>query len=306
MCKLSVVIPVFNEVEVIPVLYHRCIEAIQKWSDDFEIIIVNDGSTDGSQALLASYHSKDTRWKVISLSRNFGHQAAFLAGLNQASGEYIAMIDGDLQDPPELLEKFYLKLLEGYDVVYGVRMNRKESILKKILYASYYKILRNFSDVDIPLDSGDFSLMKREVLTEILKMPEQSLFIRGLRAWVGFKQFGYEYDRDSRVAGEVKYTFKKLFKLGYNGLFSFSQFPIKLLTSLGLIIIIFAIIYSIFVLIEKVLAPGIPQGFTSLAIAIFMLSGVQLLSLGIIGEYVVRIYDESRKRPLFIIDKKIF
>ena len=193
---------------------------------------------------------------------------------------------------------------EGYDVVYGVRTKRKESLWKKILYSSYYKILRNLSDVDIPLDSGDFSLMRREVVNEILKMPEQSLFIRGLRAWVGYKQYGYVYDRDARFAGEVKYTFKKLLKLSYNGLFSFSQFPIKLLTTLGLSIIVVAILYSAYVLVEKFISPDIPQGFTSLAISIFMLSGVQLLSLGIIGEYIVRIYDESRKRPLFIVDKK--
>jgi glycosyltransferase involved in cell wall biosynthesis len=304
--KLSIVIPVFNEAELIPLLFDRCIEATQKWCSEFEIIVVNDGSTDGTQVLLEKYHVRDPRWKIISLSRNFGHQAAFLAGLSHASGEYVAMIDGDLQDPPELLESFYLKLLEGYDVVYGVRKKRKESFLMKLLYSTYYKILRRFSNISIPLDSGDFSMMRRDVVSEILKMPEQSLFIRGLRSWVGYNQYGYEYERDIRAAGEVKYTFKKLFQLAYNGLFSFSQFPVKLLTSLGLTIIIISILYTIYALVAKFLDPDTPQGFTTLAIAIFMLSGVQLLSLGIIGEYVVRIYDETRKRPLFIVNKKDF
>jgi dolichol-phosphate mannosyltransferase len=306
MPKLSIVIPVFNEFLVIPTLYKRCIEATEKWCDDFEIIVVNDGSTDDTQSLLDKYHGQDRRWKTISLSRNFGHQAAFFAGLNYATGDYIAMIDGDLQDPPELLENFYLKLNEGYDVVYGIRRTRKESIVKRIFYSAYYKILSSFSEIDIPVDSGDFSMLRRDVLDHILKMQEHSLFIRGLRSWVGFRQYGYEYARDSRVAGEVKYTIKKLFQLAYNGLFSFSEFPIKLLTNLGIIIMTISICYSIYALVSKIMYPDIPQGFTTLAISIFMLSGVQLISIGIVGEYVVRIYNETRNRPLFIIVKKDF
>ena len=304
MPKISIVIPLFNESEVIPALFARVIPATASWSNDFEIIVVDDGSTDNTLELIENYHIQDPRWKVISLSRNFGHQAAFLAGITNATGDYIAMIDGDLQDPPELLENFYNKIQEGYDVVYGVRRKRKEGMVKRILYSLYYLILQKFSDVYIPLDSGDFSMMRRNVLNEILKMPEQSLFIRGLRSWVGYKQFGYEYERDQRLAGDPKYTFKKLFLLAYNGLFSFSQFPVKLLTNTGFAIVIIAIIYSVYVFVEKLINPNIPQGFATLSIALFMLCGVQLLSLGIIGEYIVRIYDESRKRPLFIINKK--
>jgi glycosyltransferase involved in cell wall biosynthesis len=304
--KLSIVIPVFNEAEIIPELYRRCISATEAWCDDFEIIVINDASTDNSLALLQELNKKDKRWKVISFSRNFGHQAAFHAGLANCTGDYVAMIDGDLQDPPELLQQFYLKMQEGYDVVYGVRRKRKESFSKKLAYRLYYLILDNFAEIKIPLDSGDFSMIRRQVLDEMLKMPEQSLFLRGLRSWVGYRQFGYEYERDARFGGEPKYTLGKLFKLAYDGLFSFSQFPVKLLTTLGVVIIIIAILYSIYALIGKFFFPDTPQGFTTLAISIFMFSGIQLLSLGIVGEYIVRIYDESRKRPLYIISKKDF
>lgn len=304
--KVSIVIPIFNEEEILQDLFKRCIAATESWCNDFEIVSVNDGSTDNTLSILNSFHQKDSRWKVVSLSRNFGHQAAFLAGLSCATGEYIAMIDGDLQDPPELLQNFYAKIQEGYDVVYGVRRKRKEGVVKKMSYSLYYTILDNFADIKIPLDSGDFSMMRRVVLDEILKMTEQSLFLRGLRSWVGYRQFGYEYERDARIGGDPKYTIKKLFQLAYNGLFSFSQFPVKLLTTTGLAIITIAIGYSVYALVSKFLYPDIPQGFTTLAISIFMLSGVQLLSLGIIGEYVVRIFDEARKRPLYIISQKAF
>jgi len=301
---LSIVIPIFNEDEIIPELYRRTMAATELWCKDFEVVVVNDDSTDNSLLLLEALNREDKRWKVISFSRNFGHQAAFLAGLKHATGDYVAMIDGDLQDPPELLQQFYLKLQEGYDVVYGIRRKRKEVFFKRLAYSLYYMILDNFAEIKIPLDSGDFSLIRRNVLDEMLKIPEHSLFIRGLRSWVGYRQFGYEYERDGRFGGESKYTLGKLFRLAYNGLFSFSQFPVKLLTNLGLVIILIAIAYSVYALIAKFFFPDTPQGFTTLAIGIFMLGGIQLLSLGIIGEYIIRIYDESRKRPLYIISKK--
>lgn len=302
---ISLVIPIYNEEEVIPLLYERCMSALLAWTEDFEIICVNDGSHDNSFSLLYKYHQEDNRFKVISFSRNFGHQAAFLCGLKNANGQYIAMIDGDLQDPPELLEKFYQKIKnDRFDVVYGVRKKRKEGILKKIAYKTYYWFLSNISTVPIPLDSGDFSMMTRSVLDHILTMQEQSLFIRGIRSWVGFKQFGYEYDRDSRSAGEAKYTLKKLIALAYNGVFSFSQFPIKILTKLGVFVTLISVLYSIYALYVKITTPDVPQGFTTLAIAIFLFSGVQLLALGVIGEYVLRIYDESRNRPHYIEKEK--
>jgi dolichol-phosphate mannosyltransferase len=292
--KISVVIPVYNEEEIIPVLYERVSSAMIKWIDDFEIICVNDGSKDRTIDLLIDCHRKDPRWKVVSLSRNFGHQAAFLAGLTHASGDLIAMIDGDLQDPPELLENFKNKILDGYDVVFGVRKKRKEIVWKKLAYKIYYRFLKKVSQVPIPLDSGDFSMITRNVLNEILASKEHSLFIRGIRSWVGFQQFGYEYERDKRYGGEPKYTLKKLFQLAYNGVFSFSTFPL-------------ALIYSAYAIGMKILYPEkIIQGFTTLAIAIFIFSGVQLIALGMIGEYVLRIYDETRNRPIFIVKEKYF
>lgn len=301
---LSVVIPCFNEESIIATLFERSVAALSAWTADFEIIVVNDGSSDNSLPLLLECHQKDNRFKVISLSRNFGHQAAFLCGLTHAQGDYIAMIDGDLQDPPELLEHFYQKIQEGNDVVYGVRRKRKEGFFKKIAYKIYYRFLGSVSSVPIPLDSGDFSMMRRVVLDNVLAMPEQSLFIRGIRSWVGFKQYGYEYERDKRFGGETKYTLKKLFQLAYNGVFSFSQFPVKFLTHLGVFVILFAIIYSAFAIYERIMNPHVPQGFTTLAIAIFLFGGVQLVALGMIGEYVLRIYDETRQRPLFIVKEK--
>jgi polyisoprenyl-phosphate glycosyltransferase len=303
---ISVVVPLFNEEENIQHLFDRCSKALDVWTNNYEIICVNDGSKDKTLLLLKEIHQKDKRWKIISLSRNFGHQQAFLCGLFHAKGNYVAMIDGDLQDPPELLYDFYQKMISGnFDVVYGVRQKRKEGFFKKFLYKSYYKILKKMASVEIPLDSGDFCLMKKVVVDNMLRMKEQSLFLRGIRSWVGFRQFGYEYERDARFGGEPKYTFKKLFQLAYNGIFSFSQLPVKILTTLGFWVVIIAVLYSFYALYVKITTPDVPQGFTTLAIAIFLFGGIQLLALGIIGEYVLRIYDETRNRPAFIEEEVI-
>lgn len=305
--KLSLVIPLYNEEENISKLYDRCSKALSSWLPDYEIICVNDGSSDNTLALLKQIHDKDSRWKIVSLSRNFGHQPAFLCGLQRATGQFVAMIDGDLQDPPELLQNFYAEMLnKNVDVVYGVRRKRKESWIKKGMYSLYYLILRRMAAIDIPLDSGDFCLMKKDVVDNIVQLKEQSLFLRGLRSWVGFSQTGFEYERDARQGGEPKYTFKKLLTLAYNGIFSFSQLPVKVLTTLGFWVIIVAVLYSLYALYIKITTPDVPQGFTTLAIAIFLLGGIQLLALGILGEYVVRIYDETRKRPHFIEDEVIW
>lgn len=301
---LSVVIPLYNEEENIDSLYTRCTQAISYWCENYEIICVNDGSSDQTLALLKQYHNQDPKFKIISLSRNFGHQSAYLCGLKNSSGDFIAMIDGDLQDPPELLQNFYNKLLEGFDIVYGVRRKRKEGLFKKLAYKLYYVLLNNISSIPIPLDSGDFSMVNRKVLHQMINIQEKNLFIRGVRSWVGFQQFPYEYERDARYAGKTKYTLRKLLILAYNGIFSFSQFPIKILARTGFIVIIISIFYSLFALYTKITQPEVPQGFTTLAIAIFLFGGIQLLALGIIGEYVLRIYDETRNRPFYIESEK--
>ncbi len=304
MTQISIVIPIYNEELIIEQLYTRCVSSLEKITDKFEIICVDDGSSDQSLNLLLQYHFKDKRLKVLSLSRNFGHQAAILAGLTHSKGEFVGIIDGDLQDPPEVLHLFIDKLKEGFDVAYAVRKKRKESLFKKSIYWMYYRILKRVSNVSIPLDSGDFSVMKRPVVDYIVAMPEQSLFIRGTRSWLGFKQTGVEYERDKRFAGEPKYTFRKLFVLAYNGIFSFSNFPVKLLSRVGFLVTFFSFIYIGITLFKKFAYGNVPQGFTTIIIFLALFSGVQLLALGLIGEYVIRIYDESRKRPLFIVRDK--
>ena len=304
MTYISLVIPVYNEEQVVEQLYARCSTALGKITDSYEIICVDDGSSDNTLAYLLKFHQINKKLKVITLSRNFGHQSAILAGLSFAKGEYVGIIDGDLQDPPEFLREILNKLEEGYDVVYAIRKKRKENIIKRAFYGSYYRILRGMSNIEIPLDSGDFSIMRHFVVDYILQMPEQSLFLRGLRSWIGFRQTGIEYEREKRQAGLPKYSFRKLLGLAYNGIFSFSRFPVKILSRVGFLVIIFSFIYIIFNLIKKYAFGDVPQGFTTIIIFLALFNGIQLFALGLIGEYVLRIYDESRKRPLYIIRDK--
>ncbi|GLR16337.1 glycosyltransferase family 2 protein [Portibacter lacus] len=299
---ISIVIPVFNEELIIDQLYTRTTSALEKIGLPFEIICINDGSSDSSLEKLVAYNRKDNRFKVVDLSRNFGHQKAILSGLNYASGDFIGIMDGDLQDPPEVFEEFFNKLKsESYDVVYAVRKKRKESAFKKFSYWLYYRMLKFMSAENIPLDSGDFCLMTKRVKDHIIKYPEQSLFIRGIRHWVGYKQVGMEYERDSRQAGETKYSFAKLLQLAANGVFSFSNFPIKFLGSLGFFTISLTLIYTVYLLSKRMFWGEVPQGFTTLILAIIFFGGVQLVSIRILGEYITRIYDESRDRPLFVV-----
>lgn len=302
---ISLVIPVFNEEQIIGELYRRTTEALSHTNIPFEIICVDDGSHDQTPELLLQYHRQDPRFKLISLSRNFGHQPAILAGLTEAKGDYIGIMDGDLQDPPELFEQFYKKLTaEHYDVVYAIRKKRKESVAKKAAYWVFYRMMNSISKTRLPLDSGDFCLMNRRVLDHLLRMPEQSLFLRGLRSWVGFRQTGLEYERDPRQAGEPKYSFRSLLKLAYSGIFSFSDLPIKVLGRIGSVSIIACSLYALYLIVIKLFFGDVPEGFTTLILAIFFFGGVQLVGLRILGEYIHRIYEESRRRPLFIIKDK--
>ena len=304
--EISVVVPVFNEEENVNELYRRCTSALSQITPSFEVICVDDGSSDGTFDKLSQLHYQDSRLKVITLSRNFGHQPALLAGLSEARGRYIAIIDGDLQDPPEMIEKLYKQLTQHkYDVAYAVRTKRKEGLPKKAAYWLFYRLLSFLSQSTIPLDSGDFCVMKRKVLQEMLHMPEQSLFLRGIRSWVGFRQIGVEIERDERQEGTPKYNLKKLVNLAFNGIFSFSNLPIKFLAWLGLFVMIFSSLYAVYLLVSKFVYNTVPEGFTTLILLLFLLSGVQLLAMGILGEYIARIYQESRQRPLFIIDKKL-
>lgn len=304
--KISIVVPLYNEEAVFDKLIERISNVINQTNFTCEVILINDGSKDKTPFLIEQLCKKDKRFTGVLLSRNHGHQLAVTAGLNYVRGSDGAMIiDGDLQDPPELVNDFYSLMQEGYDVVYAVRKNRKESALKKFAYWIYYRLQQKISNFTIPIDSGDFSMISRRVVDTMNSMPEQSRYLRGMRSWVGFKQKAFEYDRDERQAGETKYSWKKLFELAFNGIFNFSDFPVRIISKLGLFTILLSIFYFIYIIYNKIMYHNVPQGFTTLIFAIILFSGVQLLSLGLIGEYVLRIYNQVRNRPLFIIDKVI-
>lgn len=271
-----------------------------------EVVLIDDGSRDNTAQLMQQLALTDDRYHCVFLARNYGHQIALTAGMAAAKGtEALFIIDGDLQDPPELLDEFYAKFQEGYDVVYAVRKKRKEGVFKKTAYFLFYRFMKSISYVDIPLDSGDFSLISRRVANVLNQMPEESRFIRGMRSWIGFKQVGVEYERDARVAGEAKYTFKMLRKLAYNGIFNFSEFPIKFVTNMGMVSIGIAFLYFIQVLVKKYFFGGVPEGFTALLFTIILFGGIQLIGLGLIGEYVLRIFFQSKGRPLYIVRETI-
>lgn len=304
--QISIVIPLFNEEKAFPKLVERLDALMAESKLKIEIVMVNDGSSDATPELMKEKSLNNEAYTSVFLSRNYGHQIAVSAGMaNTSATEAVMIIDGDLQDPPELLPKFYEKIKEGYEVVYAIRKKRKEGFIKKAMYWGFYRFLKRLSEVDIPLDSGDFSMVSARVNAIIVDMPERSRFIRGIRTWVGFKQIGIEYEREKRIAGEPKYTFKALFKLAYDGIFNFSYIPLKMITTIGFYTIGISLIYLTYVLLKKVLGYEVPAGFTTLIFAITLFSGVQLISLGIIGEYLARIYLQVKNRPLYLIDKVI-
>ena len=304
--QVSIVIPLYNESEVLPQLVERINKLINSSPLTIEVVLVDDGSRDDTADQIQRLSLIDGRYQCVILARNYGHPLALTAGLASTNAtDAVMIIDGDLQDPPELLHDFYELYKQGNDVVYAVRKKRKEGALKKFSYALFYRILKSISYIDIPLDSGDFSMISRRVVDVLNKMPEESRYVRGMRTWIGFKQIGYEYERDARAAGDSKYSLKKLFKLAYNGIFNFSEFPVKLITNLGIISISISIIYLITVLVKKYVYHNVPEGFTALLFSIILFSGVQLLSLGIIGEYVLRIFFQVKGRPLFIVKKRV-
>lgn len=301
---ISIIVPLYNEELVFEQLIKRLRSVVSSTDFSCEIILVNDGSSDNTAALIEAICEEDKRFTGIILSRNYGHQLAVSAGMAYVRGKKGAMIiDGDLQDPPELVTEFYKLLENGYDVIYAIRKNRKETFFKKLAYSAYYRLQKKISSFNIPIDSGDFSMLSKRVVETMNEMPEQSRYLRGMRAWVGFKQIGFEYDRDERHAGETKYSWTKLFELAFNGIFNFSNFPVKIITRLGFFTVLFSLIYFGYNIYRRVYYNDVPQGFTATILAIILFSGVQLISLGFIGEYVLRIYNQVRNRPLFVVDK---
>lgn len=303
--QISLVIPIFNEEELIDELFKRTIEAMHKITDSFEIICVDDGSTDSSLEKMIECHQKDGRFKVLVLSRNFGHQSAYTAGLEYAKGEYMAMMDGDLQDPPELIAQMYKKITdESLDVVYGKRISRNEPLFKKALIKLFHSIFKHFSKMNKIENVGNFSLFSWRVKKSLLAIKEKNRYLPGLRFFVGFKQSYIEYDRQERILGTPKMNLKKLFNLALDAIFSFSDLPIKvcLYTGLfGMTIFFAGLIYSF---ISKIMGIA-PFGWSSLVVSIYFLGSVQLLFLGIIGEYIYRIYIEIQNRPLYFIERFI-
>ena len=301
---ISIIVPLYNEELVFEQLIKRLRSVVSSTDFSCEIILVNDGSSDNTAALIEAICEEDRRFTGIILSRNYGHQLAVSAGMAYVRGRKGAMIiDGDLQDPPELVTEFYKLLENGYDVVYAIRKNRKETFFKKLAYSAYYRLQKKISSFNIPIDSGDFSMLSKRVVETMNEMPEQNRYLRGMRAWVGFKQIGFEYDRDERHAGETKYSWTKLFELAFNGIFNFSDFPVKIITRLGFFTVLFSLIYFGYNIFRRVYYNDVPKGFTATILAIILFSGVQLISLGLIGEYVLRIYNQVRNRPLFVVDK---
>ncbi|WP_309743738.1 MULTISPECIES: glycosyltransferase family 2 protein [unclassified Chamaesiphon] len=304
MPKYSLVIPIYNEESTIPALYQRVSAVMDGLDDTSELILVNDGSQDRTLELLRALHERDSRVVYLSLARNFGHQIAVTAGLNYVRGKAIIVLDGDLQDPPELIPDLLALWQQGYQVVYAQRTKRvREGWFKRLCAFAFYRVLKHLADVEIPTDTGDFCLMDRQVVDLLNQMPERNRYLRGLRAWVGFKQIALEFDRDSRFAGEVKYTFAKSLGLAINGLVSFSSVPLRLSTYLGLFSAVLAIVMAILVLYWRVFTNSTLTGFATIAIAIFFLGAVQLISIGILGEYIGRIYEEVKHRPLYTLSE---
>jgi polyisoprenyl-phosphate glycosyltransferase len=302
---LSVVIPVFNEQENIPVLYPRLVAVLEKIEPSFEIIFVDDGSRDQSLPVLNKLAAQDAHVTVVQLARNFGHQVAISAGLDYAHGRGVIVMDADLQDPPEVLPQFIAKWREGHDVVYAIREHRKEEWLKRSAYAAFYRLLQRVANVDIPIDSGDFCIMDRRVVDLLVQMPERNRFVRGIRSWVGLDQVGLTYERQPRHAGESKYTFGRLTYLALDGLVSFSFLPLRMISILGFGVSTISILMAIVYAVQKLTVGLNPPGFATTIVAILFLAGIQLITIGVIGEYVGRIFEEVKGRPLYIVRRVI-
>lgn len=309
MKKLSVIVPCYNEEAVLPKLFERMSAVAETWEMDYEIVCVDDGSRDRTWEMLKAQNVKDARWRGISFARNFGHQVAVSAGMYHATGDAVVIIDADLQDPPEQISRLLGKWREGFQVAYAVRTKRDDAALKQLFAWVFYRLLSRAVPFNVPADAGDFCLLDRRVVDVMKSLPERNRYLRGLRAWSGFRQTGIEFERHARAAGEPQYTFKKSFRLAMDGIFSFSTMPLRLATYLGLAVSMCAFLGVVFTFCEKVFAeefakfglvPG-PHGIPTLVISILFLGGVQLICLGILGEYLGRIYDEVKGRPHWIV-----
>lgn len=304
--KFSIIMPVFNEAQTLLALYARLVKVIGQLNESYELVFVNDGSRDGSLDLLKRLAAEDSHCKVVSLSRNFGHQMAITCGLDHARGAAVIVMDADLQDPPELIPTLIEKWREGYDVVYAVREQRQgESLFKRVTAGLFYRLIRKLSRVEIPADSGDFRLLSRRVVEALRATPERNRFVRGLVGWVGYRQAGVRFVREARAAGETKYPFRKMLKFAIDGITSFSFVPLQMATYFGLLISGMSFLYTVYAVLQKLLTDRPVIGWTSLIVAAFFLGGVQLVTLGVIGEYIGRIYEEVKQRPLYLVEETV-
>lgn len=302
--QLSVIVPIYNEEGNITELYERITETLISITENYEVIFVNDGSRDNSLPMLLQLAEKDSHIFYIDLSRNFGHQLAVSSAIDACRGEAVVIIDADLQDPPELIKDLYIKLKEGYEVVYATRSQREgESYFKKITAKLFYKILANFSSVKIPVDTGDFRIMDRKIVDLLKKMPEQNKFLRGQIAWMGFRQTSISFHRQERKQGQTGYPLSKMLNFALDGITSFSDVPLKLVTRLGFFISMISFLVIIYAIYSHFVLHRTITGWTSLIISSMFIGGVQLFSIGIIGEYISRINRNVLQRPLYIINK---
>jgi polyisoprenyl-phosphate glycosyltransferase len=309
---ISVIVPCYNESSNIDICYKKVAENILKISPNYEIIFIDDGSKDNTFAKLFSISEKNKRVKVIKLSRNFGHQNAIYAGLENTSGDCVFLIDADLQDPPELFSEMYKKWIDGFKVVYGVRSSRKGNFLKILMYSIYHKIFNSLSNLNHKDDLADFCLIDKIVKDHLVNLKEKNIYFRGLRTWIGFNQTGIEYERIDRKIGLSKYNFSKLYNLALNGIVNFSIKPLSLILLSGVFIFILSVLLSIFYIFQKFYSfqflgvfPDQAPGFYSIVILVLFFGSFNLICLGLIGEYIGRLYEEAKSRPKFIVDKKI-
>jgi len=304
MIRYSLLVPVYNEAQNLPQLYQRLQPIMDSLDGTAELVLVNDGSRDESLELMRELHQKDRRVCYINLARNFGHQIAVSAGLQFVRGEAVIILDADLQDPPELIPDMIALWKQDYQVVYGQRIKRKENWFKRLCAYGFYRVLGYLASVDIPRDTGDFCLLDRRVVDVLNAMPERNRYVRGLRAWVGFRQTPIFYHRPPRYAGEPKYTFRKSLSLAINALVSFSRVPLRLATYLGFVAGLLALVMSILVIYWRFFAPNSPlTGYSLIILTILFLSAAQLITIGILGEYIGLIYEEVKARPLFTISE---
>ncbi|MEP6661032.1 MAG: glycosyltransferase family 2 protein [Acidimicrobiales bacterium] len=304
---ISIVVPVYDEAEVLGAFTERLTKVLADLDDDSEIVFVDDGSTDGSLDVLRSLVAADRRIRVLSFSRNFGHQVAISAGIDAARGDAVVVIDADLQDPPEVIAEMHARWSEGNKVVYGVRTRRDgERPTKKLTARWFYRLLGRLSDTPMTADSGDFRLLDRQVVEALKAMREENRYLRGMVSWVGFTQCGVEYEREPRAAGETKYTWRRMLRFAADGITSFSDRPLRVAVQLGTLVTLTSFLYGGWLVIGKLINPdrSLP-GYTSLLVAVLFLGGIQLLTIGILGSYIGRIYTETKRRPLYIVAETI-